>query len=262
MKRRILIGSVIGGILGFLYYKYIGCYTGGCPIKSDPVLSTIYGAIIGALALELMQELRNTLTAHKSKKGATMMTAISDSSNSKVAKFESPQRLEELDPRNTLIKAGFQENMVLCDIGAGSGIFSFPAAQISSNDIYALEISDPMIELLKSRMTENKIQNLKIRKVDSDLLPLENDICDMALMVTVFHEIENKESMLGEIKRILKEKGRFMIIEFHKRETPMGPPVDHRISEEDVEKICNHNNFITIEKFPMGDNFYGIIFEA
>ena len=137
-----------------------------------------------------------------------------------------------------------------------------PAAQISSNDIYALELSDPMIELLKSRRTDNNIQNLKIKKVDSEILPLENDLCDMVLMVTVFHEIEDKESMLREIKRILKEKGRFMIIEFHKRETPMGPPVDHRISEEDVEEICNHNKFITIEKFTMGDNFYGIIFEA
>jgi len=262
MKRRILIGSVIGGILGFLYYKYIGCYTGGCPIKSDPSLSTIYGAIIGALVFELMHELRAILTAHKSKKGATMMIVSNHSNDSKVTKFENPKRLEELDPRNTLIKAGFQENMVLCDIGAGSGIFSLPAAQISSNDIYALELSDPMIELLKRRRTDNNIQNLKIRKVDGGRLPLENDTCDMALMVTVFHEIADKEIMLGEINRILKEKGRFMIIEFHKRETPMGPPVDHRISEEDVEEICNHNKFITIEKFTMGDNFYGIIFEA
>lgn len=259
MKYRILIGSVIGGISGFLYYKYIGCYTGGCLIKSDPTLSTIYGAILGALVLELMNELRNILAAHKSKKGGSVMISSNDS---KVTKFENPKRLEELDPRNTLIKAGFQENMVLCDIGAGSGIFSLPAAQISSNDIYALEISDRMIELLKSRREENNIQNLKIKKVESDILPLGDSCCDMAVMVTVFHEIEDKESMLREIKRILKEKGRLMIIEFHKRETPMGPPVDHKISEEDVEEICNHNNFITIEKFTMGDNFYGIIFEA
>ena len=113
MKRRIFIGAVIGGILGFLYYKYIGCYTGGCPIKSDPSLSTLYGAIIGALVLELMHELRGILMAHKSKKGAPMMISSIDS---KVTKFENPKRLEELDPRNTLIKAGFQENMVLCDI--------------------------------------------------------------------------------------------------------------------------------------------------
>lgn len=44
-----LIGIVIGGLLGFLYYKKIGCPTGRCPITSNPFSSTIYGAIIGFL---------------------------------------------------------------------------------------------------------------------------------------------------------------------------------------------------------------------
>lgn len=57
-----------------------------------------------------------------------------------ISKFENQMRIEELNPRNTLIKAGFKDSMVLCDIGAGTGIFAFPASRISSNDIYALEI--------------------------------------------------------------------------------------------------------------------------
>jgi len=182
-------------------------------------------------------------------------------SDSRISKFENPIRLAELNPKNTLIKAGFKDDMMLCDIGAGTGIFSFPATQISSNDVYALEISDSMIELLKNRMAEQKIKNLKIKKVDSDILPLDDNSCDMAIMVTVLHEVENKEFMLNEIKRILKKKGKFMVIEFHKRKTPMGPPIDHRISEECVEEICNSNGLKTIEKFSLGDNFYSAVFE-
>jgi Methylase involved in ubiquinone/menaquinone biosynthesis len=181
--------------------------------------------------------------------------------DSGIGKFENPIRIAELKPKNTLIKAGFKENMILCDIGAGTGIFSFPAAEISSNDIYALEKSDSMIELLKSRMAERNTQNLKIRKVDSTALPLENSICDMVILVTVLHELENKEFMQNEIKRILKEKGKLMIIEFHKRKTPMGPPIDHRISEEYTEEIFNSNGFKTIDKFSLGENLYGVIFE-
>lgn len=60
----------------------------------------------------------------------------------KISKLENPVRLAELDPAATLIRAGFRENMVLCDIGAGTGIFTFPATQISSEKIYTLEISD------------------------------------------------------------------------------------------------------------------------
>ncbi|HBW37924.1 class I SAM-dependent methyltransferase [Desulfosporosinus sp. BICA1-9] len=90
--------------------------------------------------------------------------------NDKTLKFENHIRIVELNPKNSLIKAGFKENMILCDIGAGTGVFTFPATEISKNDIYALEISDSMIELLKSRMAERNIKNLKIKKVESTIL--------------------------------------------------------------------------------------------
>jgi hypothetical protein len=53
MKRtmilRILIGILAGGALGFAYYKFVGCSTGTCPLTSNPVISTIYGAVVGVL---------------------------------------------------------------------------------------------------------------------------------------------------------------------------------------------------------------------
>ncbi len=46
---RILIGVVTGAALGFLYYKFVGCRTGTCPITRNPYSSMIYGAIMGLL---------------------------------------------------------------------------------------------------------------------------------------------------------------------------------------------------------------------
>ena len=41
---------VLGGaIIGFAYYYYIGCNSGGCPITGNPYISTIYGAILGLI---------------------------------------------------------------------------------------------------------------------------------------------------------------------------------------------------------------------
>lgn len=180
----------------------------------------------------------------------------------KIKQLENPIRLAELDPAKTLIKAGLQETMNLCDIGAGSGIFSFPAAKLTSGDVYALEISDEMIQLLESRAEEHKLPNLKIKKVESEILPVDSGACDMAVMVTVLHELEDKPGMLQEIKRVLKEKGKLLVIEFHNGQTPMGPPSDHRISQEEAEETCNENGFQTIEDFSLGDNFYSIVFEV
>ena len=182
--------------------------------------------------------------------------------NSKVGKFENQTRVLELNPIVTLQRVGFKDEMSLCDIGAGSGIFSFAAAEISSSELFALEISDSMIDLLKSRIAERNIKNLIIKKVESAVLPIDNNSCDMALMVTVLHELENKEFMINEIKRVLIEKGKLVIIEFHKRKTTMGPSIDHRISEEYVERLCNANGFNSVDQFSLGDNFYCSIFQS
>ncbi len=45
----IIIGILGGGLLGFLYYKFVGCATGACPITRNPYISTIYGALMGLL---------------------------------------------------------------------------------------------------------------------------------------------------------------------------------------------------------------------
>lgn len=46
---KIGIGVALGGVGGLLYYKFVGCSTGTCPITSNPYSSVIYGALIGYL---------------------------------------------------------------------------------------------------------------------------------------------------------------------------------------------------------------------
>ncbi len=44
-----IIGIVVGAIGGYLYYYFIGCRSGSCPINSNPYISTLWGALIGYL---------------------------------------------------------------------------------------------------------------------------------------------------------------------------------------------------------------------
>ena len=45
-----LIGIAAGALIGFLYFKLVGCRTGTCPLTSSPVRSVLYWALIGGLA--------------------------------------------------------------------------------------------------------------------------------------------------------------------------------------------------------------------
>jgi hypothetical protein len=44
---KLIIGAVVGGVLGYGLYRFVGCSTGTCPITSNPWISTIYGIIAG-----------------------------------------------------------------------------------------------------------------------------------------------------------------------------------------------------------------------
>jgi hypothetical protein len=50
------LGILIGAVVGFLYYYYIGCMTGTCPITSRPLNSTLYGALMGGLLVKLFKK--------------------------------------------------------------------------------------------------------------------------------------------------------------------------------------------------------------
>ena len=46
---RVSLGVLVGGALGLAYYALVGCATGTCPITSNPLTATLYGALIGGL---------------------------------------------------------------------------------------------------------------------------------------------------------------------------------------------------------------------
>ncbi|MFA7472977.1 MAG: DUF6132 family protein [Spirosomataceae bacterium] len=54
MNKRILfpaVGIILGAVAGYLYYHFIGCYSGTCPLTSQPLPTTLYGAFTGGLVV-------------------------------------------------------------------------------------------------------------------------------------------------------------------------------------------------------------------
>ncbi len=51
----IVIGAVVGGVVGYLYYRFIGCRSGACIITGNPYISTLYWSVLGGLIANLLK---------------------------------------------------------------------------------------------------------------------------------------------------------------------------------------------------------------
>jgi hypothetical protein len=58
LKKHLLkiIGLLAGGTGGFLYYHFVGCTSGTCPITSNPYISVLYGALMGYLLFDMFRK--------------------------------------------------------------------------------------------------------------------------------------------------------------------------------------------------------------
>ena len=52
-----IIGTFLGAVGGFLYWKYVGCQSGTCAIKSNWYLMVPWAAVLGFLAGSLVKDI-------------------------------------------------------------------------------------------------------------------------------------------------------------------------------------------------------------
>ncbi|MDP4238999.1 MAG: DUF6132 family protein [Bacteroidota bacterium] len=58
IKKHILkiTGTIVGAVAGYLYFHFVGCASGTCPITSNPYITVIYGAFMGYLLFDLFKK--------------------------------------------------------------------------------------------------------------------------------------------------------------------------------------------------------------
>lgn len=181
--------------------------------------------------------------------------------NKNRSKLDNEERRKELPPLETLKLLGYTGDEDFADIGCGIGYFTIPAAQMAkaASKVYAMDISEEMLEDVGERASEASLGNIEKVKVGEYALKISNESVGYALLSNVFHEIDDKKRYLSEVHRIIKHGGKLAIIEWEKVEGEKGPPVEHRVSYEEALEYLNQNGFIGSMKIIIGQNYYGII---
>ncbi len=174
-------------------------------------------------------------------------------------KLDNEKRREALPPYKTLDVLGLKQGEIMADIGCGIGYFSLPASEIvgDSGRVYAMDISIEMLEELEQKIEESN-SIIRVIATDENDFKVEDSSVTYAFICNVLHETKDMNIFLTEAKRILKDNGKVVIVEWKKEDSDYGPPIGRRLSELSVMDVLSNVGFNNLHHEDIGKYFYAV----
>lgn len=155
------------------------------------------------------------------------------------------------------------------DIATGTGDLAIMAVKKGIVKVTGVDISENMIAIGNGKIQNQKLQDkIDLTSGDAECLPFDNDSFDAAIVSFGVRNFENLDNGLLDIKRVLKEGGEFLILEFSQPDNKIFKifykfyssfiiPLIGKI----ISKDSNAYNYLpeSISKFPYGDEMIEIL---
>lgn len=182
-------------------------------------------------------------------------------SKADAAFLDSPERRRKQDPDRLWRRVGLRPGQVVVDVGAGSGFFSFPAASYvgSRGHVYAVDVSSDLVELVRERAERERIPNVEPVLSTPAHIPIDDAVADVAILADVLHGIS--PSTVDEAVRVLRPGGRLVNVDWKKKSTAEGPPVQHRLTIREASAALSARGLTPVDRFDLGPDHYVIVFE-
>ncbi|OFW09937.1 MAG: hypothetical protein A3H96_02725 [Acidobacteria bacterium RIFCSPLOWO2_02_FULL_67_36] len=179
-----------------------------------------------------------------------------------IAMLEDPARDAYQKPHEVMMALALREGERLADIGSGSGYFSLRfAAQVGpAGRVYAVDVSPDMITYLNRRVRDAGVDNVRTILAPPDDPLLAGASVDRVFLSETWHHIEGHARYLSVLKKALKPGGQVIILDFQKKETPVGPPMEMRISRDEVVHEFEQNGFRLVKEHTFLPYQYFLVF--
>jgi SAM-dependent methyltransferase len=101
-----------------------------------------------------------------------------------------------------LERVGESDSPVVLEVGCGTGNYLEAVGAITGADVHGIDPSSEMLERLRERLPEAKIQ-----RAGAEELPFENGSLDFIYSVDVIHHVLDRPAYFREARRVLKPGG-------------------------------------------------------
>ena len=165
------------------------------------------------------------------------------------------------DPELVFNELGLRPGRVFLDLGCGAGEYSLKAASIVGprGRVYALDHKRDIVQSLIEDARSRGLHNIEAMEADvAAPLPLEDNAADVCLISTVLHIFtlsQVEKVIFSEMRRVLKPNGLLAVIECGKEDLSFGPPLEMRLTPEEIETAAARGGFVRSKMINLGFNY-------
>ncbi|MBI1996728.1 MAG: metalloregulator ArsR/SmtB family transcription factor [Deltaproteobacteria bacterium] len=103
-------------------------------------------------------------------------------------------------------------NLVVADVGCGTGSLSFELARFARK-VIGIDLSGEMLRRAREVAKEREIRNVDFRRADALKLPLDSRSVDAVFCVMVLHFLPDPERAIAELCRVTRRGGSVIVVD-------------------------------------------------
>jgi arsenite methyltransferase len=169
--------------------------------------------------------------------------------------LEDPSRDAWQKPHDVVMALELKPDEAVADIGAGTGYFARRFAR-HAGKVYAVDIDRKLLDIAARDAPPSLVTVLAAP--DDPRLPPSS--VDTVFLCDVLHHIDARPAYYEKLARALKPGGRIVVVDFHKRELPVGPPPAMKLSSREVEDELSAAGFRRVKSFEFLPHQYFLVF--
>ena len=161
-------------------------------------------------------------------------------------------------PEISLESIGLRSGMTFMDLGCGYGFFTIPAARIvgKTGKVYGVDIDAASIDRLKLDAAEKGLKNIHVEVGAAEETVFCEECADIIFFSIVLHDFRDPAKVLRNAKLMLKSSGKLVNLDWKKKPTEIGPPLQIRFSEEQAANLLKQAGFTVVNVEAVESDFY------
>src|SRR3989344_2466425 len=170
-----------------------------------------------------------------------------------------------LNPDLITNEFGLMPGMSVADFGSGAGYFTIIIAERVGKEgrVYALDIMESALDSVREKSKAAGLENVEAIRTNLEVVGssgLADQSQDVVLLANILFQSEKKVEIIREAKRVLKDGGSLIIIDWKKGAGGFGPPDSLRTDEAAMRSLAVGEGLTFDRPFDAGQFHFGSIF--